>query len=310
MKPRTCPVCISRTPSYFAAKGLYHFFHCSVCDSYFIYPPPTEKELDRFYASTFCYDDGKKNETVIRIRAKKILKRLKQLAPAARSLCDVGSGFGYFLDEVKKSYNIVQGIEPSKKLSLFTESQFYIPVAPLTLSSYLKTRKKSQFDIVTSIHVVEHVPHIKQYLIDLLQLVKPGGLLYIETPNADSHLLQVERGDYTFLIAPEHVWLVSKKTFDHIIPQDGEYRAISTYSYPEHFMGIIKKVFKSKKKSNVSNIRIFETGHVNKKISKLTWVKKMVFYALFDRLLAPLLTPVLNLYHKGSILELYIRKKT
>jgi hypothetical protein len=36
---------------------------------------------------------------------------------------------------------------------------------------------------------------------------------------------------------------------------------------------------------------------------------KNLTYLLFDRILAPICTGLLNTYHKGSILELYIRKK-
>ena len=39
------------------------------------------------------------------------------------------------------------------------------------------------FDMIDSIHVVEHVHDVKAYLDDLLRVLKPGGLCYLECPN-------------------------------------------------------------------------------------------------------------------------------
>lgn len=40
----------------------------------------------------------------------------------------------------------------------------------------------SSFDLVMSTHVIEHVPDDRRYAAELCHLVKPGGLVYIETP--------------------------------------------------------------------------------------------------------------------------------
>jgi SAM-dependent methyltransferase len=195
----------------------------------------------------------------------------------------VGSGWGFLLDELSNRYTSVVGIEPSQQLSYYSQNILGIHTYVSSLSQYLKIYPHRQFDIVTSLHVIEHVINPKQYVKDLMKLLKPGGLLYLETPNADSHLLHAEKENYTFLIPPDHIWLFSKKSFTYLLPSNSRYHAVSTYSYPEHFMGIVKAVLRRKKtniNTDVSNIRIFEL---------FTWL--------------------LNLNHKGSILELYINKK-
>lgn len=40
----------------------------------------------------------------------------------------------------------------------------------------------ASFDLVMSTHVIEHVPDDRAYAAELCRLVKPGGLVYIETP--------------------------------------------------------------------------------------------------------------------------------
>jgi len=44
-------------------------------------------------------------------------------------------------------------------------------------------------------------------------------------------------------------------------------------------------------------------------LKRVDYMRKQLSVLLFDRLLAPLFTGLLNLHHKGSILELYIKKK-
>jgi SAM-dependent methyltransferase len=219
----------------------------------------------------------------------------------------VGSGYGFFLDDARKTGYKTYGIEPSQFLCTYTKKKYHIPAFIGELEDY---KDKNKYDIVTCIHVIEHVRNPKKFIFLLLQLVVPGGILYIETPNSDSHLLNVEKEDYTFLIPPDHLWLFSYKSIQYLLPKNTEMIHKDTYSYSEHFMGIVKKVIKGKmptyldeEKRNDLSTPLVSNGRQNKKI------KERLSYLFFDRTLAPLCTSLLNINHKGSILEVYIKKK-
>jgi hypothetical protein len=118
-------------------------------------------------------------------------------------------------------------------------------------------------------------------------------------------LVDFEKDKYTFLIPPEHLWIFSKDAIQKLLPGNSRIISINTYSYSEHFMGIIKrKMFPNKN----TNIKLNNQINKSTNIQKVSFKKKLS-YLLFDKLLAQLLTPLLNTYHKGSILELYISKK-
>lgn len=305
-----CPICFSKNTQYFAEKNQYVFYRCTLCKALFLPTLPSPKKLNAYYASHFSYVDGLKNEAIIRKRSTIILKKIHSLAPKAKSICDVGSGYGFFLDCANRAGYKTTGIEPAKELAHHANTKYKINVFHGDLEQYVKRRKK-QFDIVTCIHVIEHVYNPKIFLTSLLKLVKPGGLLFIETPNSDSHLLYAERERYTFLIPPDHLWLFSKESLKHLLPKNTDTILINTYSYSEHLMGIIKQMKK--------NTSIFRNIEVNRRVdtihkpikqtNSLESIRKKIFYCLFDKTLAPLFTCFLNLYHKGSILELYIKKK-
>ena len=42
---------------------------------------------------------------------------------------------------------------------------------------------KNQFDIIFSIHVIEHVVHMRAYLEELFRVLKPGGIVFLDFPN-------------------------------------------------------------------------------------------------------------------------------
>ena len=304
----TCPLCLSKKTSHFAKKISYEFYRCSLCKSIFLKNKPSQKELNLYYEKTFSYEDGLKNEIVIRKRSGIILNKIKQLAPQANTICDVGSGYGFFLDEAQKIGYKALGIEPSKQLSEYASKHFKIP----TFTGELDKYKGQLFEVVTCIHVVEHVVNPGEFVLDLLKLVKPGGVLYIETPNSDSHLLYAEKEHYTFLIPPDHLWLFSRYSIQCLLPKTSQIVFCNTYSYSEHFMGIIKQLLHIKKQTltlSQNSNKIPNTIQKRSPLKRVNNMRKQLFILLFDRLLAPLFTGLLNLHHKGSILELYIKKK-
>ncbi len=308
----TCPICKSSNTRYFANKDGYLFHRCTSCKTLFISNMPTQKILTEYYANQFSYTDGLINENIIRIRGKIILRKLHQLAPLAKTLCDIGSGYGFFLDEARKRGICVFGVEPSRQLVHHAFKEYSINSFLGTLEEFVRKRRR-QFDVVTCIHVIEHVPKPKHFICNLLKLVKPRGLLYIETPNADSHLLYVERENYTFLIPPHHLWIFSKESIKKLLPENFQIIHANTYSYPEHLMGIVKRTVKNlaSKTSEKTHTKFILSNveGLDPSDNHLRMTQKRLSYFLFDRLLAPLFTGLLNAYHKGSILELYIKKK-
>ncbi len=192
-----------------------------------------------------------------------------------------------------------------------------ISVHNLSFDNFLAKSKKKKYDFITLIHVIEHVKNPVDMLVTAARLLNTKGLLYIETPNIDSHLFSAEKYNYTFLTPPDHLWLFSPKSFQTLLNTmpNLETVKISTYSYPEHFVGILKKIFKAKE-SQTEFIRpvIQEISGLEYKSQSLNRVqhnKKLIRklkYMFFDRFVASILTPLLNFGNKGSILELYIKK--
>ena len=311
-----CDICQYQKTKFFHKIDRYVYYQCSRCVTLFLYPKPTLKQISNYYKKSFKYPAGEINEKLIRIRGKSILKNLKKMNPAGKTLLDIGSGYGYFLHEAKVSGFKIAGIEPAKELySASINRLIEADIQNCSFAEYFMRKQKKKFDFITIIHTIEHVLNPQQTISKALKLLNPQGILYLETPNLDSHLFRSEKQDYTFLTPPDHVWIFSKKSFETILTtiQGIKIEKISSYSYPEHLMGILKKYLNvilgrsdamTPESINNSGCTPKVIPYQNDKIN----IKKVKFL-LFDKCLAPIFTPLLNVGIYGTILELYIRKK-
>jgi hypothetical protein len=161
------------------------------------------------------------------------------------------------------------------------------------------------FDFVTLIHVVEHFRNPRTELARIMHMLNPKGILFIETPNIDSHLSNIEKISYTFLTPPDHIHLFSPQSLKRLLSQiNPSLECVTkTYSYPEHLVGIlriIKSTWTGKPKL------VDKSGVVEQKVEEDAPSQKE---PIFDKYLAPFLTPLLNLKQKGSILQLYVKTR-
>ncbi len=314
-----CPICRFNKPYPKYKVKKYQYYECKNCETLFTCPLPTKKTINAYYSDKFEYTAGIAEESRIRKRAKIILKRLKQLCPEGKTLLDIGSGYGYFLEEAEKLKLKTVGIEPSRKLYVQSIKRLYTSLVINTdLLSFFKENQDKKFDSITAIHVIEHVLNPFQFIRQASQLLNRNGILYIETPNYDSWLARAEKEKYTFLTPPDHICLFSLKSLQLIVAKTSSLRldSYSTYSYPEHFMGIIKRKFQILNPKSQTNpkSKILNTKQLDIRNSNLFGASNLEFrisdfkYLLFDKLLAPLFTPFLNCANRGSILQLYLRR--
>lgn len=292
-----CEICQAKNVYFKYTVNTFNYYLCSSCQTLFLYPRSTEQDTDNYYKNHLDYSAGKKNEKRIRLQAKKIIRKLKKYYKNGKTLLDVGAGYGYFIDQAKTSGLETFGIEPAKKILKVGNKN----ILPLTLEAYIKKHKDKKFDYVTLIHVIEHLTNPKTAMAQTISMLKPKGILYIETPNLQSHLYNQEKNNYTFLTPPVHQWVYSKKSITSLLKNKKNIyiRNVTTYSYSEHFVKVIKSYFTKK------TVKL-ET-EILKSDSQRNYSKR-VKYVFFDRIIAPLFTWTLNLFNKGTFLQIYIEK--
>lgn len=94
---------------------------------------------------------------------------------------DVGSGFGFFLKEMKERGWKVEGVEISKRAIDYTKNVLGLRVHPGHLEQI--GFSDNQFDAITGFYLIEHLAHPMAFLEECYRILKPGGVLLLRYPH-------------------------------------------------------------------------------------------------------------------------------
>jgi 2-polyprenyl-3-methyl-5-hydroxy-6-metoxy-1,4-benzoquinol methylase len=181
-----CPICgNSSFSNYLLGRG-YQIVECRECGLRYVNPQPTDRELRDFYSgfdleSTWRGDGEERFDRAMR----DFVLRFRR----SGSVLDVGSSRGNFLIAMRGAGFSVFGVEPSPKNSEFARSVNGIASYTGTVEEFLAAPSRRDFDVITVLNVIEHVPDPKKVLTGLRQLLVEGGLLILAVPDARLHAL-------------------------------------------------------------------------------------------------------------------------
>jgi SAM-dependent methyltransferase len=138
--------------------------------------------------------------------------------PEGRAL-DIGCGNGAYLSYLKPHGWQVIGVDVSSRAAEVAKSVFDIDVFVGELNDV--PFSSESFDFVHMSHVIEHMTEPIETLKRIAELLKPGRVVYIETPNVDSDGFKA-MGKYWFpLEAPRHIYLFSPDTLREALHRAG-----------------------------------------------------------------------------------------
>ena len=194
-----CPICGSQAFETLARQDRYAMkittSACSGCGLIMTNPQPTSAFLDDFYRSLYrpfyrrvetpsATDIKRLN---IDVRSTYTVDRMRALGVTANmnSMLDLGCGDGSLLREVGRQFPQASrsGIEPGSNFRAFARDFAACPVE----ASLDELDPNARFDVITMIHVLEHVADPVTYLKSLKARLNPGGKLYIDVPDVERY---------------------------------------------------------------------------------------------------------------------------
>lgn len=136
---------------------------------------------------------------------------------AAGRLLDVGCSTGEFLTAAAARGFEVEGLEPDPGTSAQARDRgLNVRTATLEDAGY----QPGSFDAVTLWHVIEHTGSPKQVLGDVRRVLRPGGVVAIETPAVDTIWFSLLRSRWRQLI-PDHYYFFSRATMAELLRRTG-----------------------------------------------------------------------------------------
>jgi SAM-dependent methyltransferase len=240
---------------FFCAGGGWSLHRCVDCAAAFLDPRPDRRTIGRAYAAYYTHTEALPDPQPLasdprtaarngylnarygyefspasrlgpflarllpkkRAYADRLVRNLRRPSNGGR-LLDIGCGQGTFLSEMSRAGWRVLGIEPDSSAAAVARANS-VPVVDEPLERAQLT--PGSFDAVTMNHVIEHLHDPNEALRIAHRLLKPGGLLWIATPNLDSRGHALFGRDWIGLEPPRHLVVFTRTSLARAVAGAG-----------------------------------------------------------------------------------------
>jgi 2-polyprenyl-3-methyl-5-hydroxy-6-metoxy-1,4-benzoquinol methylase len=243
-----------------SAPGQWSLFRCDLCGSAYVDPRPTRESIGRAYDSYYTHEqegptpasyprgrirqlkfklaNGYRNDRfgtdsepsygmgAILGMAFPMLRRasdfqfryLPNLRTPAPKVLDIGCGSGQWLSQAATTRWQVFGAEPDAQAFRVARQRGF-DVRKGGIDAW--NDRRGYFDAVTLSHVIEHVHDPRQMLAAARDLLRPGGQLYVETPNIEALSHGIFGRAWRGLEAPRHLVLFNRRSLIRLLREVG-----------------------------------------------------------------------------------------
>lgn len=254
-------------------KDTWTLNRCDSCSSAYLAPRPSPETIYLAYENYYTHDiKDCKNKSLVGMRKiKRILANgyknwkygsnispssymgviIAYLFPSARAsmnkemrhlpklfkgakLLDVGFGDGIFLQTAKQIGWDVKGVDFDPNV-VANAKKNGLDVFCGGVEIFIGQENK--FDVITMSHVIEHVYDPVSTLKICFSLLKPGGQLWIETPNINSYGYKNFGQNWRGIEAPRHLTIFTNKSLDSLLCLLG-FRIVKHLNQPNIYRSI------------------------------------------------------------------------
>jgi 2-polyprenyl-3-methyl-5-hydroxy-6-metoxy-1,4-benzoquinol methylase len=243
---------------FFCAPGEWSMYRCEACASTYLDPRPTRETIGLAYQRYFTHEktevrdfralgvlkklrrslaNGYRNHrygtrlypaSILGILAASLIPYGRALLDAEmrhlprqntkQRLLDLGCGNGEFLLRARSAGWVVVGVDPdAKAVEVARGHGLEVRLGGVEALDPSVER----FDVITLAHVIEHVHRPGEVLAACYRLLKPGGYLWLETPNITSEGHEVFGRNWRDLDPPRHLVLFTSESLRQALSRAG-----------------------------------------------------------------------------------------
>ena len=244
-----CPICDNKK----WVKHLRELVRCTNCgfirakDYYFKINPI------KFYSESYFtsgYGNYDHEQEALELNFLERVKRIRKYIGAGK-LLEIGCAYGYFLHVAQKYYDCY-GIDLNPKVTAITRKN---TKAKISTGDFLRQKFiENSFDVICMFDTIEHLKYPDEYLKKVFQLLKPKGIVVIETGDIDSLIAKIQGNSWRLIFPPDHLQYFSKSSLIKLLNKSGfEVKNISWVGFHRTFRQIIYRLTGNKSLLNSKN---------------------------------------------------------
>ncbi|MGA2090776.1 MAG: class I SAM-dependent methyltransferase [Endomicrobiales bacterium] len=219
-----CVLCASpRACKKFSVIDTDTIMRCSACGLEFMWPQADAAYRDQLYSRDYyqSWGDIRTNTALRAMKRKTADFYLNAISRYKKSgaLLDVGCAAGYLLESARDRGFLPYGIEYSNYSATVAQEKFgsdAVRIGTIETSNF----PGHSFDVITMIDLLEHVPDPVGTLSRAKEMLKPGGIIVIVTPDTDA-LTNVIMGKRWTHYKKEHLYYFNKQSMQALSSRTG-----------------------------------------------------------------------------------------
>ena len=255
-----CPACGSTdiaealtATDHTVSQEPFAIWHCAACTLRFTQNAPEPEFIGRYYASEDYVSHsntskGFVNAAYQRVRdvtlvQKRLLMRELTGKRTGRVL-DVGCGTGEFLHTMHAAGWLARGLEPDAGARGFAEAEYGLDVdePDALFATGERDLARTDWDVVTLWHVLEHVHRLHDYLTRLRTLIGADGTLVIAVPNYTSPDAAHYGAEWAAYDVPRHLYHFSPAALTRLLDRhDLRVRALRPMPFDAFYVSLLSE---------------------------------------------------------------------
>ena len=231
----TCMLCDTTTKFEFVHKlrddKTRNVYQCGTCGHIQIIPLPSHNDDEWYYQSNQMYKSAlsqiskfQNEENLMnkyRAFSEDEFKYFKKYINKNQKIIDIGAGYGWFVELMRNKGYEVDGVEISTEKRQLVEQRSGIKLFCWNLLYDISDAHKDYYDVISLIHVLEHISDPKTFLKKAAELLKPNGMIYIEVPNFDDYIKILVAEYDAFSYFRGHLSYFTAKTLSNLLINTG-----------------------------------------------------------------------------------------